>query len=52
MQCLPDNLVGRKYYIPGEEGFEKKVAQRLETLDRLKKRRAQRTKTTKVELGM
>ena len=37
MQCLPDNLVGRKYYIPGEEGFEKKVAQRLETLDRLKK---------------
>ena len=37
MQCLPDNLVGRKYYIPGDEGFEKRVAQRLETLGRLKK---------------
>lgn len=37
MQCLPDNLVGRRYYIPQGGGFEKKVAQRLEELKKLRK---------------
>ncbi len=29
MQCLPDNLKDRRYYIPTDEGFEKKVRERL-----------------------
>ena len=36
MQCLPDNLADRRYYRPTEEGFEKEVAERLQTLERLK----------------
>ena len=26
MECLPDNLLGRKYYYPGEAGFEKDIS--------------------------
>ena len=29
MQCLPDNLVGREYYTPTEQGVEGKFGQRL-----------------------
>jgi putative ATPase len=29
MQCLPDNLKDRQYYVPTDEGFEKKVKDRL-----------------------
>ncbi len=37
MQCLPENLANRRYYQPTEQGFEKEVAERLQTLERLKK---------------
>ena len=37
MQCLPENLADRRYYQPTEQGFEKEVAERLRTLERLKK---------------
>ncbi len=37
MQCLPENLADRRYYRPTSEGFEKEVAERLRTLERLKK---------------
>ena len=38
MECLPDNLLGRKYYYPGEAGFEKDIRRRLEEIERIKKK--------------
>ncbi len=35
MQCLPDNLKGRRYYIPTAEGLERRAAERLAELRRL-----------------
>lgn len=32
MQCLPDSLKGRRYYVPTEEGEEKKVKERLKEI--------------------
>ncbi len=37
MDCLPPNLAGRRYYEPGDEGFERRVRTRLEKLERMKK---------------
>ena len=34
MDCLPDNLRGRQYYFPTEEGREKILSQRLEEIRR------------------
>jgi putative ATPase len=36
MDCLPDNLIGRRYYHPTQEGREKSFAQRLEELHRMR----------------
>lgn len=36
MECLPDNLRGREYYHPTNEGREKILAERLEEIRRLK----------------
>jgi putative ATPase len=36
MECMPDNLRGREYYHPTQEGREKMLAQRLEEIKRLK----------------
>jgi putative ATPase len=36
MQCLPDNLKGKKYYSPTPQGFEKNLSERMETLEALK----------------
>jgi putative ATPase len=36
MDCLPDNLRGRRYYHPTQEGREKLLAQRLEEIRRLR----------------
>jgi putative ATPase len=36
MECLPDNLRGRRYYHPTQEGREKLLAQRLEEIRRLR----------------
>ena len=32
MQCLPDRLVGRRYYEPTREGREKAVKERLDEI--------------------
>lgn len=32
MQCLPDSLAGRRYYMPGDQGREKPVKERLEQI--------------------
>src|SRR5690348_4041704 len=37
MECMPDNLRGREYYHPTQEGREKLLGQRIEEIRRLKK---------------
>lgn len=37
MQCLPDALKDRIYYIPSDQGSEKKVRKRLDQIDAIKK---------------
>lgn len=39
MQCLPDNLVGKKYYSPTDQGMEKSIKERLEYIEELKKKK-------------
>jgi putative ATPase len=39
MQCLPDNLKARTYYVPTSEGVEKRIRERMEEI---RKRRAPR----------
>ena len=34
MQCLPDALLGAKYYRPGSRGFEQRIAERMRESDR------------------
>jgi putative ATPase len=36
MECLPESLAGRQYYFPSERGLEKRIAERLEEIRRLK----------------
>lgn len=36
MECLPDNLKGRRYYIPTSQGLEKNYAERINYLRKLK----------------
>jgi putative ATPase len=40
MACLPDNLKGRHYYRPTEEGFEKKLKEKLQAIEEWKKKYA------------
>ena len=37
MQCLPDSLAGRSYYVPTSQGWESKLAERLEQIKAWKK---------------
>ncbi len=37
MQCLPDSLVGRRYYLPTTQGKEAALKERLEEILRWKK---------------
>ena len=39
MQCLPDSLVGKEYYIPTEEGLEAKFKERLQGIKEWKNER-------------
>jgi putative ATPase len=38
MQCLPDNLAGRAYYNPTDQGFEQRLRQRLDEIRKMKSR--------------
>jgi putative ATPase len=40
MKCLPDNLRGRVYYEPTNEGIEKRIRERLEEIKRQRSRAA------------
>ena len=42
MQCLPDNLVGRSWYKPTDQGFEQRLRQRLDEIRKIKSRGASR----------
>jgi len=44
MRCLPDSLQNRVYYRPTHEGVEKRIAERLDEIKRLKKAVSNRTK--------
>jgi putative ATPase len=38
MQCLPDNLLGRQYYRPTDQGFEARLRARMAEIGKLKKK--------------
>jgi putative ATPase len=40
MDCLPASLAGRKYYQPGEQGFEQRLRERMNEIRGIKSRRA------------
>jgi putative ATPase len=44
MDCLPESLVGRRYYFPSDQGFEKTIQERMEYIRRLRQAKAARTK--------
>ena len=41
MSCLPENLAGRTYYQPTDQGFEQRIRQRLEDIRKIKTRSSQ-----------
>jgi len=38
MQCLPNNLAGRLYYRPTEQGREARIREWMEKLEELRKK--------------
>lgn len=42
MQCLPDSLLGRKYYVPTAQGSEARVAERLRQIEAWKREHGQK----------
>ena len=49
MECLPDNLRGRVYYQPTNEGIEKRIRERLEEIKRLRAHAAEAGSSRKKE---
>lgn len=47
MQCLPDNLKHKKYYIPTEQGIEKRVKEHKEQIDRWKEQKRKEIEKSK-----
>jgi putative ATPase len=45
MTCLPDNLAGRSYYKPTDQGFELRLRARLEEIRNIKSRSASRSES-------
>ncbi len=39
MACLPESLAGKTYYHPTDQGFEARLRQRMEEIQRIKDRR-------------
>jgi putative ATPase len=39
MDCLPDELVGTRFYRPGEQGWEKRIRERLAEIKRLRSKK-------------
>jgi putative ATPase len=47
MECLPESLRGKTYYHPTDEGFEKRLAERVKALRALRKRKKEQTEDGK-----
>ena len=43
MQCLPDNLLGRQYYRPTDQGFEARLRARMAEIGKMRKKVAPRS---------
>ena len=39
MECLPDNLRGRQYYLPTSQGMEKNISERLDYIKSLRRKK-------------
>ncbi len=39
MECLPESLAGKAYYLPTDQGFEARLRQRMEEIRRIKDKR-------------
>ncbi|HET9179442.1 MAG TPA: replication-associated recombination protein A [Terriglobia bacterium] len=39
MDCLPENLKGRRYYQPTDQGFEKKLKEKMQAIEEWKRKR-------------
>ncbi len=44
MTCLPDSLAGRRYYQPGDQGFEQRLRERMEEIRRITTQRRSKPK--------
>jgi putative ATPase len=44
MQCLPENLKDRRYYRPTDQGFEKRLKEKLAAIEEWKKKYAETRK--------
>jgi len=40
MQCLPDNLKGRQYFRPTDQGLEKRLKEKMQAIEEWRKRRS------------
>jgi putative ATPase len=44
MTCLPESLLGRRYYQPTDQGFEERLRARMEEIRRIQTRHAPKSK--------
>lgn len=44
LECMPDNLRGTRYYFPGSQGYEQKLKERLDNINKWKKIHKNETK--------
>ena len=44
MECLPENLKGRQWYVPTDEGVEKRIRERLAAIKAAKKKMREQEK--------
>jgi len=42
MDCLPEGLRGRRYYQPTDQGFEKRLKEKMQAIEEWKRKRAQK----------
>ena len=42
MECLPENLRGRRYYQPTDQGLEKRLKERMQAIEEWKRKRARK----------
>jgi putative ATPase len=47
MECLPENLIGKRYYLPSDQGFEVKYGERLDAIIKHKKKLRERRENNK-----